>query len=116
MFWKTFACLAAATASLVIALPARPVHADDTGLAQSLHDVRREGKRLCLTDHFHVGTSAGQPNKKAAMAEAIDSYQGFTALEYGTDWASFSKAASKTATCTRGSGGWGCEVQARACK
>lgn len=116
MSWKTAACFAAATASLLTILTSKPVHADETGMAQALHDVRREGRRLCLTDHFHVGTSAGQPSKNAGMAAAIDSYQGFTALEYGTDWASFRKAASKTATCTHGSGGWGCEVQARPCK
>ncbi|MFN3869284.1 MAG: hypothetical protein ACK4MF_09485 [Hyphomicrobiaceae bacterium] len=87
-----------------------------TGLA-AMHDMRREKGRLCMTDHFHHGSSAGQPSKAAAMKEAVASWSGFTAFEYGNEWANFAKAGSKTATCTKStSGSWGCELQARPCR
>lgn len=87
-----------------------------TGLA-AMHDMRREKGRLCMTDHFHHGSSAGQPSKAAAMKDAVASWSGFTDFEYGNTWASFSKAAGKTATCTQSSSGsWGCEIQARPCR
>lgn len=108
----------AAAAGLVFSIvtPLAGARADDTGLAQSLHDVRREGFKLCQVDHFHNGTSAGAASKRGAMAQAIDSWQNFTALEYGTDWAQFRNAGSKTANCKAGSSGWSCEVEARPCK
>ncbi|CAN0513077.1 unnamed protein product, partial [Phaeothamnion confervicola] len=40
----------------------------------------------------------------------------FTDFEYGSDWARFSRAASKGLTCTRGGGGFDCQLQARPCK
>ena len=97
-------------------LPLASAQADDTGLAQALHDVRREGGKLCQVDHFHFGSSAGLQSKKHAMADAISFWQGFTAAEYGTDWANYRIAGSKSAKCTVSSGGWGCEVEARPCK
>ena len=87
-----------------------------TGLA-AMHDMRREKGRLCMTDHFHHGSSAGQPSKAAAMKDAVASWSGFTALEYGNEWASFNKAGSKKATCAQStSGSWGCEIEARPCR
>lgn len=41
-------------------------------------------RKACMADHFHYGSSSGQPNKKAAEREAIASWEGFTAFEYGT--------------------------------
>lgn len=111
---KTFGVVACAC--FLASLSVAPAFADDTGLATSLHEVRKEKRRLCQVDHFHFGSSAGHPNQKIAMAHAIDSWQSFTALEYGTDWANFRKAGSSTAKCTLSSGGWGCEIQARPCK
>ena len=32
-----------------------------------LHDQRRERGVICFTDHFHYGSSAGQPTKRAAQ-------------------------------------------------
>lgn len=89
--------------------------ADDTGLA-GIHDLRREKGRLCMSDHFHAGSSAGQASKAAALNAAISSWAGFTALEYGSDWASFKKAGSKQVTCTQSGSGWGCDINARPCK
>ena len=108
--------VAAFGVALGASLPMTPVYADDTGLAQALHELRREGSKLCQVGHFHTGTSAGVPSKKAAMGQAIDSWQSFTALEYGTDWASYRLAGTKSAKCTTSTSGWACEVEARPCK
>ncbi|HRY06629.1 MAG TPA: hypothetical protein P5114_05875 [Hyphomicrobiaceae bacterium] len=93
-----------------------PVHADDNGLAAAIHTLKREGRKLCQDGHFHNGTSAGAISKKAATIEAIEIWQGFTAMEYGTDWANFRNAGSKTVKCTKGASGWGCDAQGRPCK
>lgn len=92
------------------------VQADDNGIAATIHELKREGRKLCQDGHFHAGTSAGVASKKAAMAEAIGSWRGFTALEYGTDWASYINAASKSVNCSKGPSGWGCDIEARPCK
>jgi hypothetical protein len=94
---------------------AYPVMADETGLAV-LHDLRREGVRSCFLDHFHYGNSSGAASRKAAEIAAIGSWSGFIDLEYGSDWARFSRAASKSVKCAESGGGWGCAVEARPCK
>jgi hypothetical protein len=98
----------------VVGTTAAPALADDTGFA-SMHDMRREKGRLCFTDHFHYGSGAGV-TKAAAQKDAISSWQSFTAFEYGTDWASFRKAAGKGVSCSSGGSGFDCQVQARPCK
>ncbi len=104
-----FACLTA------LASTAFEARANDTGLA-GIHDLRREGRKLCQVGHFHNGNSAGQPSKAIALNSAIGSWSSFTALEYGSDWASFKKAANKSVTCTQSGSGWSCDVNARPCK
>lgn len=106
----------AASAVVAFAATCVPVHADDNGLAGAIHTLRRERGRLCQVDHFHNGSSAGMPTKKAAVAAAIDSWQSFTAFEYGTDWARFRRAANKSVNCTQGGSGWSCSVDARPCR
>lgn len=86
-----------------------------TGLA-AMHDMRREGGRLCFTDHFHYGSSNGEKNIKAAQAAAIRSWADFVVFEYDPSWASFGKASSKEVKCAPGSGGWSCDVSARPCR
>jgi hypothetical protein len=90
--------------------------ADDTGLATSLHAVRRERGKLCLTDHWHYGSSGTQRSKKLAQREAIRSWQNFTALEYGSDWARYYRSSSRKMSCSRSSGGYNCDVEARPCR
>ncbi len=85
------------------------------GLA-AMHDMRREGGRLCFTDHFHYGSSAGQKSKKAAEAAAIASWADFTAFEYGSAWARWGRSASKQLKCSNSSGGWGCDASSRPCR
>lgn len=101
----------------VIAMPVSPppVQADDTGFAY-MHDMRRERGRLCMTDHWHSGSGSG-PSKRAARNAAVRAWQNFTALEYGTDWARFSRARSKGVKCTRtGRRAYDCSVEARPCR
>jgi hypothetical protein len=92
-----------------------PTSADQTGLA-SIHTLRREGGRLCMADHIHFGSSSAQRSRTAAQREAVKSWQDFTDLEYGSDWARFGRAASKRVGCSSGSGGWSCNVEARPCR
>lgn len=106
------AALAVAAAVAVAA----PAVADDNGLAGVLHSLKREGKLLCQDGHFHYMTGDTMPDKKKAIASAVDNWQGFTAAEYGTDWAYFRKAANKKITCTPGSSGVSCSVEGRPCR
>jgi hypothetical protein len=107
--------LIARLAAAIVALgAAAPVLADDTGLA-SMHDMRREGGRLCFTDHYHYGNGSGS-TKAAATRDAIGSWSSFTDFEYGSDWARYSRAASKRVSCSQSGGGYACQIEARPCK
>ena len=90
--------------------------ADDTGVAQSLHSLRREGGRICLVGHYHYGSSGVQSSKRRARLEAIHSWADFTAFEYGTDWARWYRSRNRKVKCSRASGGYRCDVEARPCK
>ncbi len=89
--------------------------ADDTGLA-SMHALRRERGRICMSDHWHYGSSSALRSKRAAQREAIRSWQNFVALEYGSDWARYYRSASRKMACRRSASGWGCESEARPCR
>ena len=86
---------------LALAVMAGPVLADQTGLAE-MHALRREGGRTCMSDHFHSGSSSGQRSRAAAETAAIRSWADFTALEYGSDWARYGRAASGSMGCKDG--------------
>lgn len=102
-------------AAVVAAGFTAPAVADDNGLAV-IHTFSREGGKLCFADHWHYASGSG-PTKKAAQAETIRGWQDFTALEYGSDWARFSRAQNKVIRCSAGSGGAvDCNVEARPCK
>jgi hypothetical protein len=103
-----------ATVTLVLGAIAVPAFADDSGLA-SMHDMRREGGRLCFLDHYHYGNGSGS-TKAAATKDAIASWAGFTDFEYGSDWARYSRAASKRVTCSKSGDGYSCQIEARPCK
>jgi hypothetical protein len=111
---KTLSFLVAVCGSVVIA--PLPSAADDNGLAGTIHDLRRERGKLCQVDHWHYGSGSGA-TKKLAMADAVGSWQNFTAMEYGSDWARFQKAASKSVSCSKeGSGGVSCSIEGRPCR
>jgi hypothetical protein len=99
---------------LALAALIAPALADQTGIAE-MHSLRREGGRTCMSDHFHSGTSSGQRSRAAATAAAIRSWADFTALEYGSDWARYGKAASRSMRCRSSADGWGCDLEARPC-
>ena len=89
--------------------------AQETSLSD-IHDQRREGGRICMSDHFHSGSSSGSPTRKHAEVAAIRSWADFTVLEYGSPWGRYTLAASKSMQCAKESGGWGCSIEARPCK
>ena len=96
-----FASLIGFSVALVLTIPA---------------DAARRTGKVCMTDHFHYGSSSGHRTKKIARTEAIASWAGFTAFEYGSAWASFRLARSKGERCARGENGWGCNVEAVPCR
>ena len=108
MSWCGIGC------GLALALSAGAAMADDSGFAYA-HDLRKEGGRTCMSDHYHQGGGSGS-TRKAAQADAIKSWSSFTAFEYGSDWARFSKAAGKSMSCSAGSSGYDCQLEARPCK
>ena len=103
-----FALAATLTASAVAA------RADDTGLAYS-HDLRKEGGKLCMSEHYHSGSGSGR-SKGAAQAAAARSWADFTNFEYGSVWARWSLANSKSIRFTKAENGWEAYVDARPCK
>ncbi len=105
--------LAAAISIAAFAAPGLAAQ-EDVGLA-GMHDLRREGNRLCMSDHWHYGASGAMPNRKAAQAQAIDSWSSFTAFEYGSEWANFAIAGGKSIECSDGSSGVTCNASARPC-
>lgn len=92
-----------------------PVWADDTGLA-SIHALRRERARICMSDHWHYGNSSALRSERAARREAIRSWQNFVALEYGSDWGRYYRSGSRKMVCRRSDSGWGCDAEGRPCR
>lgn len=105
--------LLAVSALLVIAAPTF-AHADDTGFAYA-HDLRKEGGKLCMSDHWHSGSGTGG-SKAAAQRAAMRSWVDFTNFEYGSVWARYSRAASKSVRYTKEPSGWSATVEARPCR
>ena len=100
---------------LAVALPTVQAAADDTGVGQMLHTMKRYGKKVCFDGHFHTGSGSGA-SKKAAEVDAVQAWAEFTAWEYGTDWAQWTKAHTKTLTCSQGGSGFSCQADAVPCK
>lgn len=88
--------------------------ADESGMA-TMHDWRRESGRTCMVGHYHYGSGAGVTKQKA-IAAAAASWQDFTAFEYGGNWASFKRSASKQITTNQTSTGWTADVSSRPCR
>lgn len=104
------------TVGLSLAATATVAQAQEDSALVALHELRREGSSVCMYDHYHHGASSGQRSRKAALNEAVASWRGFTAWEYGDHWASWRRAKSKSVSCEQTSGGWSCGVDARPCK
>ena len=88
--------------------------AQQSGLA-GMHDQYVSKGRRCFSGHTHVGTGSPAGKKRQAIASAAQDWSSFTALEYGSSWASWRIATGKTISCEQSSRGWTCEVQARPC-
>lgn len=99
-----------------ISILSAPVLADNTGLGEALHSLSKERGRTCFTDHTHTGSGDTRRDKNSAMASAVDAWRGFTAAEYGSDWAHFNLAVDKKFSCSQASGGVQCQVEARPCR
>ena len=89
--------------------------ADDNGVGPALHTVVKVGRKICFDGHSHSGSGTGASRKLAEM-QAINNWSGFTAWEYGTDWAHMGKAVKKSMRCSGGGSSWNCDVEATACK
>lgn len=113
MIKKSFVFTALVFATCLVPPPATAE--EETGLA-AIHDQRREGNRICMSSHFHYGSSSGHKTRKEAEAAAVRDWAGFTAWEYGLPWGSYRLAASKSMNCTKSGATWGCQVEARPCK
>ncbi|MBU2583196.1 MAG: hypothetical protein KJ622_15920 [Alphaproteobacteria bacterium] len=109
---RTLVIAAAAAAGFGLLAPA--AIADDTGMA-GIHSWMKVGRKTCFGDHSHAGNSSGKKSEKAALAAAIDDWQGFTAFEYGTDWAYYKHAHAKTKSCSQEASGWSCSIDAVPC-
>jgi hypothetical protein len=100
--------------SAAIFVAASSAHADSTGF-DSIHGKMRVGGKTCFVDHSHAGTGQGA-NRKVAEMRAISSWYGYTAGEYGSDWANINKAIKKSMRCAPSGGGWSCDVEATPCR
>jgi hypothetical protein len=105
---------ASGIALIALALVSGNALADETGLA-GMHEMRKVGGKLCMTDHYHDGSGNGA-NQDIAMRQAISSWQAFTDLEYGSDWASYNNSVGKSASCGRSMGEVSCSISSRPCR
>ena len=103
-------------AVMIMGPAATSATAASDGALVGLHELRREGKKICMAEHAHNGSSYGLASRNQAEAAALRNWSEFTALEYGGHWGSPSLASGKTMKCSQGSSGWGCEFDARPCK
>jgi hypothetical protein len=98
-----------------LALSAEAAWAQGMGL-DGLHAQARVGNKICMIDHFHNGASSGKASRKAAEAEAIAAWAGFTAWEYSGAWGSWRLSESKSMNCGQSGGSWGCTIESRPCR
>lgn len=104
----------AVLAAFGAAVATTSVRADDTGIA-GIHSWMKVGKKTCFDGHAHSGTGTG-PSKKVAEMQAINAWAGFTAWEYGTDWANLTKAIKKSMKCSGSGHSYSCDLEATPCK
>ena len=107
-------CVVGLAAVALAGLLAVPAAADSTGF-DSIHSKVRVGGRTCFDGHSHGGTGAG-PSRKVAEMQAIQSWYGYTAGEYGSDWANINKAMGKSMRCSQSGAGWSCDLEATPCR
>lgn len=106
--------LKSSIACVAVALVCQPVLADSTGF-DAIHSKIRVGNKMCFDGHSHGGSGSGATRKLAEM-QAIQSWYGYTAGEYGSDWANINKAIKRSMKCSGGGSNYNCDVEATACK
>lgn len=87
----------------------------------NLHEQVRIGNRICMVGHYHYGQSGAWATRAQAVAAAAQSWAGFTALEYGDEWAEFRLANQQDMSCKqsdddRGGVLWSCDAKAMPCR
>jgi hypothetical protein len=103
-------------ATLILTAIPSAMAASQDGALVGLHDLRREGNKLCMSDHSHSGSSTGAATRNKAEIEAQRSWSSFTALEYGDHWGSPALASGRSMSCSQASSGWSCDFEARPCR
>lgn len=88
---------------------------DETSLV-GIHDLRREGNKVCMVGHTHNGSSTGQPSRKAAEVMAMRQWASFTGWEYGGAWGNPGLAADRVMKCNGGGNSYNCDFEARPCR
>ncbi len=88
---------------------------EETGLV-GLHELRREGGKVCMSEHTHSGSSTGQPTKKAAEVMAMRNWAEFTGWEYGGAWGNPALAGGRRMSCNGTQGKYNCDFEARPCR
>lgn len=106
--------LSAVCVALSLCLIPTDAKADETGFAD-MHTQRREGRKLCHSDHWHYGNGSGK-TKALALRAAIQSWASFTAFEYGSTWANWNKASGKSVSYSGSGSTISADISARACK
>lgn len=107
--------LTAVSACAAMFVGSQAAIADDNGVGPALHPTIMVGKKKCFDGHSHSGSGTGASQKVAEMS-AINNWAGFTAWEYGTDWANINKAIKKSMKCGRSGGSFNCDLEATPCK
>lgn len=86
------------------------------GLGLVLSAPSAHARKYCQGDnHLHYGNGTGA-KKKIARRNALASWAGFTAFEYGNAYAYWRHARFKKTRCSRSGGGWSCQVSANPCR
>ena len=101
-------------AVLALAGGATPALADDTGIA-GIHAWKQVGSKTCFIDHTHEGSGTGH-DQATALRSAVKSWESFTDLEYGSDWASYANSIGKTVSCSKYQSDISCQVSSTPCK
>ena len=104
----------ASIACVAVALFCQPALADSTGF-DGIHSKMRVGNKTCFDGHSHSGSGTGATRKIAEM-QAISSWYGYTAGEYGSDWANINKSIKRSMKCSGGGNNYNCDVEATPCK
>lgn len=86
-----------------------------------LHKIEQVGSdRQCMVEHTHHGDSRPNSSKEAAAVEAARAWSGFTALEYGSEWANIKLSIDQGLDCrpvdVRHGHAWQCKVTAKPCR